>query len=402
MDQPVGEMKIYLNALGVISPLGLGKNEVVQNLFNGSRAGLIERTDLIPGRAVRVGAVPWALPGLPNRLGHLDCRNNRLALAAVAQIEGEIKAMTRRVGPHRTGVVMGTSTSGIADGEEALAQRLENGVWPPAFQYTNQEISNLARFVADYLELKGPAYTISTACSSSAKAFASAQRLIETGVCDLAVVGGADTLCRMTLNGFDSLELLAKDCCNPFSRNRDGITIGEGAAVFLISREPSAIALLGVGESSDAYHVSAPDPEGAGAALAMHRALENANLTPGAVDYINLHGTATHLNDAMEGRAVVSIFGSDTPCSSTKSLTGHMLGAAGAVEAALLWLTLEPQFATGILPPHVWDGQTDPEMPKLNLVPSKCHIGFPDRSAALSNSFAFGGSNACVILGRGW
>jgi 3-oxoacyl-[acyl-carrier-protein] synthase-1 len=395
-------MKVYLNALGVISPLGPGKNEVAQNLFEGSRAGLIERNDLIPGRTVRVGAVPWTLPDLPSRFRHLDCRNNRLTLAAIAQVESKIKAMVGRAGPHRTGVVMGTSTSGIADGEEALAQRVKTGSWPPVFQYTNQEISNLARFVADYLELQGPAYTISTACSSSAKTFASAQRLIETGLCDLVVVGGADTLCRTTINGFDSLEALAKDYCNPFSRNRDGINIGEGAAVFVMSREPSPVALLGVGESSDAYHVSAPDPEGAGAVLAMHRALENAGLTAGTVDYINLHGTATPLNDAMEGRAVASIFGSEIPCSSTKSLTGHMLGAAGAVEAALLWLTLEPQFATGILPPHVWDGQTDPEMPKLNLVPANCRIGFPARSAALSNSFAFGGSNACVILGRGW
>jgi len=203
--------------------------------------------------------------------------------------------------------------------------------------------ANLGLFVAEYLGLDGPAYTIATACSSSAKVFASAQRLIEAGFCDAAIVGGADTLCRMTLNGFDSLEALAKDYCNPFSRNRDGINIGEGAAMFLMSTEESAVSMLGVGESSDAYHVSAPHPEGDGAALAMMRALEAAKLTPGDIDYINLHGTATELNDAMEGRAVSKVFGDRTPCSSTKSMTGHMLGAAGANEVAALWLTLAPE-----------------------------------------------------------
>jgi 3-oxoacyl-[acyl-carrier-protein] synthase-1 len=206
----------------------------------------------------------------------------------------------------------------------------------------------------------------------------------------------------MTLNGFDSLQALARDHCNPFSRNRDGINIGEGAAVFLMSRECSPVALLGAGESSDAYHVSAPDPDGAGAARAMRRALEHAELAPEAVGYINLHGTATPLNDAMEGRAVAEVFGGHTPCSSTKSMTGHMLGAAGAAEAAFLWLMLEPQYATGLIPPHLWDGAADPAIPSLNLAPAGYSIGLPERCAALSNSFAFGGSNAAVILGRGW
>jgi len=234
------------------------------------------------------------------------------------------------------------------------------------------------------------------------QALASAQRLIATGLCDAAVVGGADTLCKMTIQGFDSLEALAPDYCNPFSRNRDGINIGEGAAVFLMSREPSPVALLGSGESSDAYHVSAPDPEGTGAALAMCRALEHAGLAPEAIGYINLHGTATPLNDAMEGCAVAKIFGGETPCSSTKAMTGNMLGAAGAVEAAFLWLTLEPQFATGLVPPHLWDGAADPAIPSVNLAPAGCRIALSDRCAVLSNSFAFGGSNASVILGRGW
>ncbi|MGA2411584.1 MAG: beta-ketoacyl-ACP synthase, partial [Candidatus Binataceae bacterium] len=338
-------MKIYLNTLGLITPLGCGQAEVARNLFMGSRDGLIERTDLLSDRGVRAGTVPWTLPELPHRLTHLDCRNNRLALAALRQIEDAVKAMAGQYGDHRIAVVMGTSTAGIADGEQALASRLANGAWPSGYRYSRQEMGNLAAFTAAYFELTGPAYTITTACSSSAKALASAQRLIATGVCDAAIAGGADTICRMTLNGFTSMEALARDYCNPFSRNRDGINIGEGAAVFLMSHQPSPIALLGVGESSDAYHVSAPDPEGTGAARAMRRALEHAKLAPQDISYINLHGTATELNDAMEARAVAEVFGGETPCSSTKAMTGHLLGAAGAAEAAFLWLLLAPEFA---------------------------------------------------------
>ncbi len=394
-------MKVYLNALGVLNPLGRGKREVARNLLRGSREGLVWQCDLIPERAVRVGVVRSDLPEVPLRLAHLDCRNNRLALAALQEIETDIGTIVSRVGGHRVAVVMGTSTSGIAEGEAAVTQRITGGAWPKDFGYVRQEIGNLGRFVAEYLALDGPAYTIATACSSSAKVFASAQRLIAAGLCDAAVVGGADTLCRMTLNGFDSLDALAKDYCNPFSRNRDGINVGEGAAMFLMTTEESAVSLLGVGESSDAYHVSAPHPDGGGAVLAMLRALESAGLKPGDIDYINLHGTATELNDAMESRAVGSVFGDRTPCSSTKSMTGHMLGAAGANEAAFLWLTLEPEFATGAVPGHLWDSEADPAIPRINLVP----MGFPIASrgcvAALSNSFAFGGSNAAVVLGGG-
>jgi 3-oxoacyl-[acyl-carrier-protein] synthase I len=395
-------MKVYLNALGLITPIGRGKDDVAFNLFKGSRDGLIERTDLLPHRAARVGMVPWTLPELPVHLSHLECRNNRLALAALDQIAEAVKEMIIRVGSNRIAVVMGTSTSGIAEGEEALASRLNSGAWPVGFRYSRQEVGNLASFVAAYFEVTGPAYTITTACSSSAKALASAQRLITTGLCDAAVAGGSDSLCKMTMHGFDSLDALAGDYCNPFSRNRDGINIGEGAAVFLMSRETSPVALLGAGESSDAYHVSAPDPEGIGAALAMSRALEHSGLRPRDIDYINLHGTATPLNDAMEARAVTGIFGDRIPCSSTKPMTGHTLGAAGAIEAAFLWLMLEPRFSSGLIPPHLWDGAADPELPGLNLASAGYGAGLSERCAALSNSFAFGGSNASVILGRGW
>src|SRR5271156_5637927 len=337
-------MKLYLNALGVVNPLGRGKQEVSGNLFSGSRAGLVMRTDLLADRSVRVGAVDGPLPVMPEHLAGFDCRNNRLALEALTEIEGDVQDVARRVGSHRVAIVMGTSTSGIAEGEIAMAHRVKNGAWPNDFCMSRQEIGNLSLFVAAYLGIDGPAYTISTACSSSAKVFASAQRLIEAGLCDAAVVGGVDTLCRMTLGGFDSLQALSQDYCNPFSRNRDGINIGEGAAVFTMTSEKSAVSLLGVGESSDAYHVSSPHPDGDGAALAMRRALDAAQLEPDQIDYINLHGTATELNDATEARAVNKVFGGRTLCSSTKSMTGHMLGAAGGNEGAFLWVMLEPKF----------------------------------------------------------
>jgi 3-oxoacyl-[acyl-carrier-protein] synthase-1 len=278
----------------------------------------------------------------------------------------------------------------------ALATQIETGAWPHGYVYTRQELGNTAMFVARACGVRGPAYTISTACSSSGKVFASAARLIETGLCDAVLVGGADSLCRLTVNGFASLEAIAKDYCNPFSRNRDGINIGEGAAVFLMSREPGAVALRGVGESSDAHHISAPDPAGTGAVQAMRLALAQAGLTPGDIGYVNLHGTATRLNDVMEGQAVASVFGADVGCSSTKALTGHMLGAAGACEAAFLWLALRQ--ADGALPPHIWDGDADAEIPPLRFVEKN---GGGPCTAMLSNSFAFGGSNVAVVLARG-
>jgi 3-oxoacyl-[acyl-carrier-protein] synthase-1 len=394
-------MKLFLNALGLVTPLGRGKAEVARNLFAGSRAGLVRRDDLVSGRVIHVGAIEGPLPPVPDHLRRFDCRNNRLALMASMEIEPDIRVAISRYDASRVAVIMGTSTSGMAEAEAALTARLSPQSWPP-YLYTQQELGNLGAFVAEAYGISGPAYTIATACSSSGKVFASARRLIAAGLCDAALVGGADTLCHMTLNGFASLEALAASPCQPFSRSRNGINIGEGAAIFLVSPEPGPVELLGCGESSDAHHVSAPDPAGGGAVLAMQSALDSAGLSAEAIGYINLHGTATPLNDRMEGRAVHAIFGSRTPCSSTKSMTGHMLGAAGAAEAAFLWLSLNRAFSDGLLPPHLWDGEVDPEIPPINLVPVGARLPDSGSVAMLSNSFAFGGSNVAVILGREW
>jgi len=393
-------MRLFLTALGLVSALGSGKSAVARRLFAGG-SGLRPAADRIPGATTWIGAVPDALPAVPRGLAKFDCRTNRLALAAADEIAGDIAAARRRYGAERIAVVLGTSTSGIAEGEAALARRLADGAWPEGFSYSQQEPGNLAAFVAELLELRGPAYTVHTACSASGKAFASAARLIRAGFCDAALTGGADALCAMTLNGFHALEALSATGCNPFSRNRDGTSLGEGAAIFLLEPRSAPVALLGAGESSDAHHISAPDPAGRGATLAMTRALVEAELAAGDIAYVNLHGTATPLNDAMEGAAVAALFGSETPCGSTKGMTGHALGAAAAVEAAFLWLALQPGHSGG-LPPQLWDGEPDPAIPPLRFAAPGAPLPAGERLAMLSNSFAFGGSNVSLVLGRGW
>ena len=398
MRRPMG-----LAAMGLVTPLGSSLGEVACALFQGTNAGLVPRDDLCRGRTVRVGEVTVALPSSPPSAASYDCRNNRLMLAAIVQIRAAIDEVIRRHGPSRVGVVLGTSTSGMAEQEIARAYRAQAGEWPPGSHYHQWEVGSLSEHAALALGVTGPAYTIATACSASAKVFASGRRLIEAGVCDAVVVGGSDTLCRMTVSGFSSLEAISGGLCNPFSRNRDGINIGEGAAAFLMTRDEAPVCLLGSGECSDAHHISAPDPEGKGAHQAMRLALEDAALRPDEVAYINLHGTGTPLNDSMEAKAVATLFGLSTPCSSTKAMIGHALGAAGACEAAFIWLTLHPQFnPDNRLPPHLWDGVSDPDIPAIQLAVAGARFDDRDgRTAMLSNSFAFGGNNVALAFGSG-
>jgi 3-oxoacyl-[acyl-carrier-protein] synthase I len=386
-------MRLFIQDYGVTCSLGSGKAAVAEALFAGRDDCLVSRNDILPDRTVVVGAVTGSLPGVPDAVSDLDCRNNRLMLTALREIRDAVAGAVDRYGAGRVAVVCGTSTSGIAEGEAALVAYRRDGHWPNSFHYHRQETGNIGLFVARTLGLQGPAYTIATACSSSGKIFASARRLIAAGLADAVVAGGTDTLCGMTLAGFGALEALSPTRCNPFSVNRDGISIGEGAAAFLLTREPGPIEVLGVGETSDAHHPSAPDPEGRGAIAAIEIALRESGLNPADIGYINLHGTATPLNDAMESRVIAGLFGNATPCGSTKAMTGHMLGATGGVEAAFLCLSL----ADGRLPPHVWDGHADPTLPPLNFaVPGQTSV----RRAMLSNSFGFGGSNVALVLGR--
>ena len=386
---------VYLNALGVINALGQDLAQVREGLMTGNTAGMRRRDDLIPGRAVRAGTVTAALAALPQEFAAYASRNNQLLAAALRQIRPTVDAALSRHGATRVGIVLGTSTSGIAEGERAVVAQHAGRALPPEYHYRQQEISSPSEWLRRCLGVRGPAWTVSTACTSSAKAFSSARRLIASGLCDAVVVGGVDSLCGLTLNGFGALESLSQGLCNPSSKNRDGINIGEGAALFLMSREPGPVALLGIGESSDAYHISGPDPEGKGAELALRQALAQAGVAQ--VDYLNLHGTATPQNDQMENRVVNRVLGTEVPCSSTKPLVGHTLGAAGATEAAFCWMLLtDPRPAS--LPPHVWDGIADPALARINL----CSVGYTAKACRVvaSNSFAFGGNNACLVLGN--
>jgi 3-oxoacyl-[acyl-carrier-protein] synthase-1 len=390
-------MTLYLSDMGIVNALGANRADVLAGLLDGDASGMAAHGPLLTGRRTVVGRVECELPPLPPALATFDCRNNRLLAAALEQIAPAVRSLRERVGPRRIGVVLGTSTSGIAAGEDAAESRARTGRNPPGYHYRQQEIGTVAELAACYLGTAGPRYTISTACSSSAKAFASARRLVNSGRCDAVVVGGSDSLCRLTLNGFDALESLAPDICNPFSANRRGINVGEGACVFVLSRVPAEVRLCGVGESSDGYHMSAPDPDGAGPELAMRAALAQANVRPEDIGYVNLHGTATPKNDHMESHAIARVFGSAVPCTSTKSLIGHTLGAAGAQEVGLCWLLLGAANVQRRLPRHAWDGARDPELASINLLGAGAQW---ERAVFASNSFAFGGSNATVVIGR--
>ena len=326
-----------------------------------------------------------------------DCRNHRLALLGLRQ-DGFLEAARRacaRHGAARVGVFMGTSTSGLHQTELAYRARDGEGRLPDWYDYVHTHSPfSIARFVQKAIGAAGPALTVSTACSSSAKVFASAHRAMRAGLCDAAVVGGVDSLCLMTLYGFNALQLVSPDPCRPADARRNGISIGEAAGFALLEKPehaPDAPQLLGYGESSDAHHMSAPEPEGRGALAAMSAALERAGLAPSGVDYINLHGTATPANDASEDKAVFALFGGITPCSSTKGWTGHALGAAGILEAGIGLLAIEQ----GFLPPSLNTRQKDPQFRSNILLEGRAA---PVRRV-LSNSFGFGGSNCSLVLG---
>lgn len=390
---------LALSARSLVSAIGSTAEETLSALSR-RRGGLrpcdfpdIELATCI-GRiaGVETQAVPAALSAY-------DCRNNRLAGMAL-QADGfaeRVAAAAERHGRERIAVVVGTSTSGILESELAYRHRNPvDGTLPPDFRYqTVHNTFSVADFTRRFLGLAGPATAISTACSSSAKAFASASRLIDTGFCDAAVVGGVDSLCGTTLYGFHALQLLSASPCRPADTTRDGISIGEAAGFALLERAADgehAVRFIGYGESADAYHMSSPHPEGTGARLAMQRALERARVAPEAVDHVLMHGTGTQANEAAEDRAITALFGHGPTCSSIKGWTGHTLGAAGVVNAIIAALSLEAGFLPGTL-------QTQEVDPRLS-----CRILLHNREAAarhmLCNSFGFGGNNASLLFRR--
>ncbi|GHT90473.1 beta-ketoacyl-[acyl-carrier-protein] synthase II [Betaproteobacteria bacterium] len=390
--------EVYLHAPGVLCALGDHLPDIRAALFVGESPGMRMSDAYSPGRALCLGLVDAKLPDIDFLPREARTRNNALLLAAFARIEADYRRLAAGLPPARIAVVLGTSTSGIFESEAAVRVWQQTGVWQEKYHYLQQELGSPAQMLARVLGVEGAAYTVSTACTSSAKALICGARLLRAGLADLVLAGGVDTLTRFTVAGFSALEAVSPERCLPFSQNRAGINIGEAAALIMMSREkPDApITLSGWGESSDGYHISAPDPSGAGAKLAIHEALTRANIDAAAIGYVNLHGTATQQNDAMESRVMAEIF-PGVPMSSTKPLTGHTLGAAGALEAALCWLTLTD--ADCRLPPQLMDHAPDAALPPLRLV-APATQSTPPISHALSTSFAFGGSNAALILER--
>ena len=392
-------MKFYLNDLGIVSPVGSSKAETLKRVLSGDRSGLVITEELAGGNPVYVGPVKTDLPLIDKNFSIYDCRNNRLLLAALDQIKPTVDDMIRRFGADRIGVVIGTSTSGLKNTELAWSSVVKTGLKPERFHYKQQQISAGADFLAYYLGLKGPAFAISTACSSSGRAFASARRLLALDMCDAVIVGGADSLCRFTVQGFAALESISAGLCRPFGLHRDGINISEAASLFVMSKTLGPVELSGIGASSDAHHFSAPAPDGKTVMKAMDMALHEAGRPTEAIDYINMHGTATPLNDAMESRSVFNMFPSLLAVSSTKGMTGHALGAAAAMELGICWLLLTSDDSSGELPPNINGDELDPSLPKLNYVSPGQYIGRKINTCQ-SNSFAFGGNNISIVLAR--
>jgi len=401
MHEPVyNEAALPITACSVVTACGVG-TQTLHSALLGAEHSLRAPTLFELGFRTLVGQVNEALPDLAASLQAYSTRNTRLTLAAIDSpgdgLRNAVNRAVERYGAERIGVILGTSTSGMYETEQAYCYRQQYGHLPADYVFERQHAwVALVDYVSGELGLSGPRYVISTACSSGSRTIAAAQRLIRTGFCDAVLAGGIDSLCRLTLNGFKSLDLVAEGPCTPLDRDRDGISIGEGAGLMLIERpQPEwrhVVHLLGCGESSDAHHMAAPHPEGVGAIMAMRQALAQAGLAPDMIDYVNLHATGTRQNDAVEMAAMAEVFGEQVQCGGTKGLTGHTLGAAGAVEAAICWLALTESF----LPGTCGLRNADPTFcrpvisaPRLN---AKVNL-------VMNNNFGFGGNNASMIFG---
>jgi len=390
---------IPITACSAVNALGDSTDAVLAALDAG-RSGLLPHGLASPSLSLAfdtfVGAVPGSLPPLPAEFSAYECRLARLGMRALGDVRPAIERAVGRWGATRVALLLGTSTGGLDATEAAYAGWATDGRLPDSFSLRKQhDFQALAELLAAQVGIEGPCYVLSTACSSSGKVHASAARLIRAGLVDAALVGGVDSLCKMTLHGFHGLGILSPTRCRPFGAGRDGINIGEGAALMLLEREGDAdVHLLGVGESSDAYNMSSPEPEGRGAREAMERALAQAGLSPSDVDHVNAHGTATPQNDLAESKAIAALLGDRVPVVSTKGYTGHLLGAAGATEAVFALHAVR----TGRVPEALGSAPLDPEVRVHVPLDAAAALARPIRRV-LSNSFAFGGSNVCLAIG---
>ncbi len=387
---------LYITSYTSTCGIGSGKDQIWDSIKNNdSGLSLIDfdpiELNTYVGMVDEINDV-----NIPENLSNFDCRNNRLCYLTLMQDEflDHVENLKEKYKSNRIALIIGSSTSGILSTELAYRHKNEDGRLPDNFDfYRTHQFSSLLDFSRKILGIEGPGFVISTACSSSAKVFASASKMIEANLCDAAIVGGVDSVCLSTLYGFNSLELISKTPCMPFDINRNGISIGEAGGFAILEKKPrqnTDIKLIGFGESSDAYHMSTPHPEGIGAIRAVLSALKSASLTSSNIDYINLHGTGTPSNDRSEDAAFHKIFSDRTPCSSTKGWTGHTLGAAGITEAILSMLILKNRY----IPQNLNTKEIDPNF-KSALVLE----GFERKiQRVMSNSFGFGGSNCSLIF----
>lgn len=393
-------MDFYLSTPGVMSCAGNNIEELWSSVTTGNQAG-IKKVTACNGESYFAARIDEA--SLKPSGARYDMKIMRIENAALEQIADDVKEVIARYGSERVAVCVGSCDNGTEFSVEAHRHFITEGAFPKDYSLEIQGADYAATFVAEKFGINGPVNAFSTACSSSAGAIIKAAEMILGGVVDAAVVGGIDIASDTTLVGFSALEAVSSEITNPLSKNRHGITLGDGAAFFVMSREPiSSIRLIGWGESADAHHMTSPDPSGAGAEKAIRRAIESAGIQTSDVSYINLHGTGTKLNDSMESKAVAAIFGDTAvPVSSTKAITGHTLGAAAALELAICWKALyeSKNNQEAVLPVHLWDGQYDEELPKLNIVEVKANKA-NEIKVCLSNSFAFGGANACLAISR--
>ena len=398
-------MDLYLSKPGVMSCAGNNIDQLWNAVTSGTQTNIkkVKACNDEEYFAARIDDAALKPSG-----ARYDMKIMRIENAALEQIADDVTAVRDKHGADRIAVCIGSCDNGTEFSLANHRKYFAEGQFPQNYNIEIQGADYVSTFVAEKFGLKGPAVTFATACSSSAGAIIKAAEMIKADLADAAVVGGIDIASDTTLIGFSALEAVSSEITNPFSKNRHGITLGDGAAFFVLTKEPvvstcsTTVKLLGWGESADAYHMTSPDPSGAGAEKAIRRAMENAGVSASDVGYINLHGTGTKFNDSMEGKAVASIFGEKTvPVSTTKPVTGHTLGAAAALEAAICWKALvENKGKDNIkLPVQVWDGERDEEIPELNIVDGKSSAAKGQLKVCLSNSFAFGGANACLVLG---
>ena len=399
-------ISLYLSKPGIMSCAGNNIEELWESVACGRQDG-IKKVKTCTDEEFFAARVDSSK--LKASSARYDMRIMRIEEAALNQIENDVKTAVARYGAERIAVCLGSCDNGTEFSLAAHRHFLENGTFPQDYSLEVQGADYAATFVAEKFNLKGPCATFSTACSSSAGAIVKAAEMIMGGIVDAAVVGGIDIASDTTLVGFNALEAVSSEITNPCSKNRHGITIGDGASFFLLTKEPlnnfaneAPVRLIGWGESADAYHMTSPDPSGAGAEKAIRRALESAGLSEKDVSYINMHGTGTKFNDSMESKAIAAVFGqgkTSVPVSTTKAITGHTLGASAALELAICWAALKERKR---LPLQVWDGQQDPELPNLNIIDKNNELaaaGGKNLKVCLSNSFAFGGANACLAIG---